>query len=165
MRRHFFFRRHMLGGLDGKVTRAVKRVIVRGVNHGLIVTSTTGGRHAATSYHYAKPRGKAVDFGNRLRELMERSHRADVELQAVETERRHVGQLWLDATVSAHSIEASEEEDLEAPLVFNVEGLMEQWDPEEAELVLNSYSDPEAEVARSRRLLTRLASDEPPAPW
>ena len=35
-------------------------VIVAAHRHGLIVTSTTGGTHASTSYHY---QGRAVDFG------------------------------------------------------------------------------------------------------
>jgi hypothetical protein len=61
-RRHFRFRPWMLNGHPGNITRACKRVIVRGVNHGLVVTSTTDGQHAPTSWHRF---GKAVDFGLR----------------------------------------------------------------------------------------------------
>lgn len=41
----------------------VRPFIMRAVAAGLIVTSTTGGRHAPTSYHYS---GRAVDVGNRI---------------------------------------------------------------------------------------------------
>lgn len=37
------------------------RRIMRGIAIGLVVTSTTGGRHATTSWHYKK---RAVDLGN-----------------------------------------------------------------------------------------------------
>jgi len=46
------------------VTPQVRREIMRGVAAGLIVTSTTGGKHAATSYHKYEP-GRAVDLGHR----------------------------------------------------------------------------------------------------
>ena len=36
------------------------RIIRRAAEHGLVVTSTTGGRHAPTSWHF---KGLAVDFG------------------------------------------------------------------------------------------------------
>ena len=58
-RRYYRFQPWMLNGRPGNVSWAVKRVIVRGVNHGLVVTSTTGGTHASTSYHYS---GRAVDM-------------------------------------------------------------------------------------------------------
>ena len=51
----------MLSGHPGNISWRMKRVVVRGVNHGLKVTSTTGGVHAPGSYHY---RGRAVDFGH-----------------------------------------------------------------------------------------------------
>lgn len=50
----------MLNGHSGDVSSACKRLIARGVLAGLVVTSTTGGQHSATSYHYS---GKAVDLG------------------------------------------------------------------------------------------------------
>lgn len=59
--RHFRFKRSMLNGHPGNVTLAVKRVIVRGTNGGLIVTSTTDGRHAPRSFHNS---GRAVDLGH-----------------------------------------------------------------------------------------------------
>lgn len=52
----------MLNGQPGRVSQMVKREIMRGVAAGLIVTSTTGGRHSATSYHHT---GGAVDLGHR----------------------------------------------------------------------------------------------------
>lgn len=55
----------MLNGHPGNVTAAVKRYIMRGVAAGLIVTSTTDGGHAATSYHYTEPLGRAADLGHR----------------------------------------------------------------------------------------------------
>jgi lysozyme len=60
--RHLRFKRSMLNGHPGNVTRAVRRVIIRGVNQGLVVTSTTDGGHSRTSWHFTKP-GGAVDFG------------------------------------------------------------------------------------------------------
>lgn len=54
------FHRWMLNGHAGNVTPACKRFIVRATRAGLVVTSTTGGAHAATSYHYS---GRAVDVG------------------------------------------------------------------------------------------------------
>lgn len=59
-RQYVRFQKWMLNGHPGNITWRVKRAIVRGVNHGLYVTSTTGGRHAPGSYHY---KGRAVDMG------------------------------------------------------------------------------------------------------
>jgi hypothetical protein len=69
MKRRRRFQRWMLRGHPGDITRAVKRVIVRGHNHQLIVTSTTDGAHARTSFHFTKPLGRAVDLGNKRRRL------------------------------------------------------------------------------------------------
>lgn len=52
----------MLNRHNGKVTAAVRREIMRGVAAGLVVTSTTGGTHSPTSFHYT---GRAVDLGHR----------------------------------------------------------------------------------------------------
>ena len=60
-RRQASFRPWMLNGRSGSITPAAKRFIVRAVNAGLYVTSTTGGRHSPTSHHYSKPLGRAVD--------------------------------------------------------------------------------------------------------
>ncbi|MDQ3276060.1 MAG: hypothetical protein M3Q39_13805, partial [Actinomycetota bacterium] len=51
----------MLGGYP-EPSKALRRYIMRGIHHGLIVTSTTGGGHASTSWHYKK---RAVDLGNK----------------------------------------------------------------------------------------------------
>jgi hypothetical protein len=66
-KRHVRFRRWMLNGCPGNITRGCKRYIVRGVNAGLSVTATTNGTHAATSYHRPifgprRNKGKAVDM-------------------------------------------------------------------------------------------------------
>lgn len=59
------FRRAMLNGRPGDISFACKRFIVRATNAGLEVTSTTGGRHTSTSYHYPRrflgAKGRAVD--------------------------------------------------------------------------------------------------------
>lgn len=60
LRQYRRFRPSMLNGNPGNISRACKRFVVRGVNAGLVVTSTTGGKHAPTSYHYS---GRAVDLG------------------------------------------------------------------------------------------------------
>ncbi len=51
----------MLGGFP-EPDKRLRRYIMRGIVRGLIVTSTTGGGHASTSWHYKK---RAVDMGNR----------------------------------------------------------------------------------------------------
>jgi chromosome segregation protein len=108
-------------------------------------------------------RAGAQDLGNRLRELMERCHRAEVELTAVEAQRQNLGQQWLDAMVSGHSLEISEAEQLDEPLQLTIEGLLETWDADEAELTLGSYSDPEAEIGRFRRQIRALGAVNPDA--
>jgi lysozyme len=60
MPRVYRYKPELLNGHPGNINRACKRLIVRATNAGLIVTSTTDGQHAPTSYH---PRGMAVDFG------------------------------------------------------------------------------------------------------
>lgn len=57
----------MLNGCAGNINPACRRYVMRGVAAGLVVTSTTGGRHAPTSYHYATSlrSGRAVDLGHR----------------------------------------------------------------------------------------------------
>jgi hypothetical protein len=60
-RRQASFQPWMLNGKPGNITLAAKKFVVRAVNAGLYVTSTTGGKHTATSYHYAQPLGRAVD--------------------------------------------------------------------------------------------------------
>lgn len=66
-RRRFRFHFWMLNGHPGNVRWRVKRAIVRGVNRGLYVTSTTDGTHAPGSYHYS---GRAVDMGANTRAKM-----------------------------------------------------------------------------------------------
>jgi hypothetical protein len=60
-RRQAAFQPWMLNGTAGNISPAAKKFVVRAVNAGLYVTSTTGGKHAPTSYHYDKPLGRAVD--------------------------------------------------------------------------------------------------------
>lgn len=68
-KKQFNFNRRMLNGHPGNVTVPVRRIIVRAVNSGLIVTSTTDGGHSPTSYHKPRPpmfpRGRAVDLGHK----------------------------------------------------------------------------------------------------
>ena len=118
---------------------------------------------ARRTTEFDQARAAAQQLEARLRELMERCHRAEVELTAVDTERGHLGRQWLDSTVSAHSIEVTQAEDFDEPLSFTVEGLMEAWDPVEADAVLNSYSDPEAELGRQRRQIRALGAVNPDA--
>ena len=47
-----------LNGRAGNVNRATRLFIMRAYRAGLRVTSTTGGRHAVTSFHYS---GRAAD--------------------------------------------------------------------------------------------------------
>lgn len=60
-RKQATFQPWMLNGRSGDITSPAKQFIVRAVNAGLYVTSTTGGRHAPTSYHYDRPLGRAID--------------------------------------------------------------------------------------------------------
>jgi len=66
------FRPWMLNGRPGNISFACKRFVVRAVNAGLVVTSTTGGRHAKNSYHYPRRlgawvgKGRAVDVSGPL---------------------------------------------------------------------------------------------------
>jgi hypothetical protein len=56
------FRPYMLNGRPGNISRACQLFIYRAVRSGLVVTSTTGGRHAPGSYHYPRAgKGQAVD--------------------------------------------------------------------------------------------------------
>jgi chromosome segregation protein len=93
-------------------------------------------------------------LGSRLRELLERSHRAQVELTAVDNQRAHFGQQWLDSVISLR-MEREDSEDDERPPPTVAE-LMEQFDPLAAESVLTSYSDPDSEIARLRRQIRAL---------
>jgi hypothetical protein len=52
------FEPYMLNGHPGNVTQDIKNFIYRAYKAGLYVTSTTGGTHASTSWHY---HGRAVD--------------------------------------------------------------------------------------------------------
>jgi chromosome segregation protein len=100
----------------------------------------------------------------RLRELMERCHKAEVELAAVDAQRRSTENQWVDAAVGAHNLELSQSDDAEEPLQINAAGLLEQWNAQEAELTLSSYSDPEGELGRLRRQIRSLGAINPDAP-
>jgi hypothetical protein len=66
MKQRLRFRRSMLNGHPGDITRAAKRVALLAHNRKLVVTSTTDGTHSPTSFHFTKP-GEAVDLGNERR--------------------------------------------------------------------------------------------------
>ncbi|MGV3720751.1 MAG: hypothetical protein ACO1SX_07550, partial [Actinomycetota bacterium] len=104
------------------------------------------------------------DLNGRLRELMERCHRAEVELAAVDAERKSTENQWIDAAVGAHNLELSQADDSEEPLMITAEALLANWNPQEAELTLSSYSDPEGELGRLRRQIRSLGSINPDAP-
>jgi chromosome segregation ATPase len=95
--------------------------------------------------------------------LMERSHKADLELTSLEAQRRHLGQAWLDAAASAHSLEAVQEGDQDEPIELTIDGLLAGWNSGEADLVLSSYGDPEAEINRLRRQIRALGAVNPDA--
>jgi len=61
------FQSSMLNGHPRPSSWRVRRAIVRGVNAGLYVTSTTDGQHATGSYHYS---GRAVDMAANTRARM-----------------------------------------------------------------------------------------------
>lgn len=119
-----------------------------------------------------RARARGADLQARLRELMERSHRVEVELTAVNTQRQALGREWLDAAAGAHSLEAEveagegdgdgPEQPLE-PVALTVEGLLATWNAAAAEEVLSSYSDAETEVARLRRQIRSLGPVNPDA--
>lgn len=56
-----------------EVTPACRRFIYRALRKGLVVTSTTGGRHAPGSWHYARWRGmgRAVDVAGPYKGMRE----------------------------------------------------------------------------------------------
>ncbi len=119
-----------------------------------------------------RARARGADLQARLRELMERSHRVEVELTAVNTQRQALGREWLDAAAGAHSLEAEveagenegdgPEQPLE-PVALTVEGLLATWNAAAAEEVLSSYSDAENEIARLRRQIRSLGPVNPDA--
>jgi chromosome segregation protein len=70
----------------------------------------------------------------------------------------------MDAAVAGHSLEVVQaDESLDEPLVLSVEGLLEAWNPAEAEKVLSSCSDPEGEIGRLRRQIRALGAVNPDA--
>lgn len=97
----------------------------------------------------------------RLRELMERSHRARLELTAVDTERGHLGQQWLDAVLAQEP--ASPGQEGEEPPPPTVETLLQAWDARGAEMVLAAQRDPEGEIHRLRRQIRSLGAVNPDA--
>jgi chromosome segregation protein len=121
-------------------------------------------RRAETTAAVDQHRARFNDLNGRLRELMERCHRAEVELAAVDSQRRSTEHQWIDAAVGAHNLELSQADESEEPLMVNIEALLAQWKPEEAELTLSSYSDPEGEIGRLRRQIRSLGSINPDAP-
>ncbi|MFN3649541.1 MAG: chromosome segregation protein SMC [Armatimonadota bacterium] len=120
----------------------------------------------------ASARARTQDLNARLRELMERCHRADVELAALDTQYRHLGEQWVESVLAFQQPEtaAAEEQPLaegeEAPPEpepVTVERLRAAWDQAAAEAVLATSSDPEAEIARLRRQIRALGAVNPAA--
>jgi chromosome segregation protein len=105
-------------------------------------------------------RARSRDLSARLRELMERAHRADLELSAVDTERKHLAEQWVDA-VAASEGPADDEVPPRTPAL---DDLLASWDPRAAEQALASSSDPEGELARLRRQIRALGAINPEAP-
>lgn len=117
-----------------------------------------------------KIRAAIQDLQSRLRELLERSHRVEVELTAVNTQRTSLGREWMDAAAGAHSLEAEVDEQAGGlpelplePLVLTVEGLLATWNAAAAEEVLRSYSDAENEIGKLRRQIRSLGPVNPDA--
>jgi chromosome segregation protein len=123
-------------------------------------------------------RARSQDLGGRLRELMERCHRAQVELTAVDTQRKHLGEQWLESA-SERLIAApeghpglriadlrtpgpAEEAEGEVP-DLTLERLIEVWDAADAEETLSGCSDPEGEINRLRRQIRALGAVNPDA--
>jgi hypothetical protein len=75
-KKYRWFKGWMLRGHPSNITRACKRVAVYAHNHGLIVSSTTDGGHAPTSFHFTKPLGRAVDLGHDTTKLSADTGRA-----------------------------------------------------------------------------------------
>jgi len=103
-------------------------------------------------------------LNGRLRELMERCHKAEVELAAVDAQRRSTENQWIDAAVGAHNLELSQSDEAEEPLQITAAALLEQWNAQEAESALSEYADPEGEVGRLRRQIRSLGAINPDAP-
>jgi hypothetical protein len=58
-----------LNGHAGNITPEAKKFLLRAHTAGLVCTSTSGGQHTATSFHFTKPNAKAVDVGLRGPEI------------------------------------------------------------------------------------------------
>jgi hypothetical protein len=75
----------------GDVSRAVRLLIMRGVAAGLVVTSTTDGKHTPSSHHYPRNSssglGEAVDLGPGKLAGTERGRRRMVGFQRREARR------------------------------------------------------------------------------
>jgi chromosome segregation protein len=157
------------GALSGEAEQARAQVEEARVARAAL-EAARGGRAAAVE----SARARAREENSRLREMLERTHRAEVELAAVENQHRHFAQQWLDAAASAHSLEAEqgdgereiaegEEPEGVEPLDFSLEGLLDAWDAEAADQVLRAHSDPEGEIARLRRQIRALGAVNPDA--
>jgi chromosome segregation protein len=111
-----------------------------------------------------KARAETHALQGRLRELMERSHRAEVELTAVNSQREGLGRQWVDAVLSLADAEpVAAVEEGEEPPALTVQALQEAWVQGDAELTLQSYSDPEGEIGRMRRQIRSLGAVNPEA--
>ncbi len=113
---------------------------------------------------------RARELGQRLREVVDRGHRAHVEWTAVSARRDQSNRQWLDAVNSrtlsggrarsrgpgpaSGSDGAQQPEEEDAPPT--VARLLERWNPADAEATLAGLGDPETEIARLRRQLRSL---------
>lgn len=72
------FQPWMLNGRPGNISNGTKAAIARGVHRGLVVTSTTTGGHASTSFHFpwnnSDNQGHAVDMAADTDTMIEWQH-------------------------------------------------------------------------------------------
>jgi chromosome segregation protein len=87
-------RRAALGKLDQEAGDAA-----RGANEARAALASLAEQSAARTAALNELRTRSQDLGNRLRELMERAHRVEVELAALDAQWKHLGQQWLDAAL------------------------------------------------------------------
>jgi chromosome segregation protein len=91
----------------------------------------------------------ARNYSQRLQELAERRHRAEVELAAATSEESRLADQWRGSAVLLLPAPGeSEDPDLEQ--------LMQRWEPQAADQVLSRVPDPEGEIQRLRRQIRNL---------
>ncbi len=123
------------------------------------IASSRSEREAALSATAAQAR----ELYQRLREVMNRCQRAEVELASLTAQREMAGREWVDAAAGAHNLEAEQVVESDEAFSFTVEGLLQSWDQSAAEAVLSACVDPEAEIGRLRRAIRALGAINPDA--